>query len=94
MFSKYSVLESVIMDQDSVFMSTLINYLFKKLGIKIKMVVPYNHYSLQAEHGINSSATILIKHLIELGQYWPKCLPFAMYSYNTFCSPNLSSLAI
>ena len=38
------------MDQDSAFMSSLMNYLFKKLYIKIKMAAPYN----QAEHGINS----------------------------------------
>ena len=37
-FSKYSISECKIMDQDSTFMFTLIYYLFKKLGIKIKMV--------------------------------------------------------
>ena len=53
LFSKYSIPECMIMDQDSVFMSTFINYLFKKLGIKINMVATYNHQSLQAEFGIN-----------------------------------------
>ena len=53
----------MIIDQDSVFMSALINYLFKGLGIKNKTVAPYNHKSLQAEHGITSLATILTKHL-------------------------------
>ena len=43
-------------------MSTLINHLFKKLGIKINIVAPYNYQSLQAEHGIKSLATILLKH--------------------------------
>ena len=33
-------------------MSSLMNYLFNKLDIKIKTVTPYNHQSLQAEHGI------------------------------------------
>ena len=33
-------------------MSPLMNYLFKKLDIKIKIVAPYNHHSLLAEHGI------------------------------------------
>ena len=37
------------MDQDSAFMSTLMKYLFKRLGIKIKAVGPYSHQSLQAE---------------------------------------------
>ena len=35
----------IIMDQDSAFMSTLMNYLFRKLNIKIKTVAPYNHQS-------------------------------------------------
>ena len=65
-------------------MSTLMNYLFKKLGIEIKMVVPYNHPSLQAEHGIKSLATILTKHLTGCGQHWTKYLSFVMYKYNTF----------
>ena len=42
------------MDQDSAFMSTLMNYLFRKLNINIKTVAPYNHQALQAEHGIKS----------------------------------------
>ena len=43
------------MDQDSTFRSSLMNYLFKKFDIKIKTVAPYNHQSLQTEHGIKSS---------------------------------------
>ena len=52
-----------MMDQDSAFMSSLMNFLFKSLGIKIKTVGPYNHKSLQAEHGIKSLSNILTKHL-------------------------------
>ena len=62
-FSKYCVPDYMIMDLDSAFMSSLMNYLFKRLGIKIKMVAPYNHQSLQAEHGIKSLSNILTKHL-------------------------------
>ena len=56
------------MDQDSTFMSSLMNYLFTKFNIKIKMVAPYNHQPLQAEHGIKLLSTILTKHLTKLGQ--------------------------
>ena len=42
------------MDQNSAVMSSLMSYLFKKLDIKIKTVAPYNHQSLQTEHGIKS----------------------------------------
>ena len=61
--SKYSAPNCIIMDQDSAFMSSLMNYLFRKLNIKIKTVVPYNHQSLQAEHGIKSLSRILNKTL-------------------------------
>ena len=68
----YCIPECIIMDQDSAFLSSLMNYLFKRLHIKIKTVVPYNHQSLQAEHGIKSLLNILTKHLTNLGQMWPK----------------------
>ena len=38
--TKYCVPDCIIMDQDSAFMSSLMNYLFNKLDIKIKMVTP------------------------------------------------------
>ena len=69
--SKYGIPEYIIMDQDSAFMSMLMNYLFKKLNIKIKTVAPYNHQSLQAEHGIKSLSKILTMHLTEQEQMWP-----------------------
>ena len=68
------------MDQDSAFMYLLINYLFKKLDIKIKTVTPSNYQSLQAEHGIKSLSTILTKYL-----------PLATFAYNTFNTPNLAN---
>ena len=53
------------MDQDSAFMSSLLNYLFMKLDIRIKTVAPNNHQSLQAGHGIKSLSMILTKHLTD-----------------------------
>ena len=79
------------MDQDSAFMSSLMNYLFTKFNIKFKMVAPYNHQSLQAEHGIKSLSTILTKHLTSLGQMWPKYLSLSTFAYNTFNTPNLAN---
>ena len=52
--SNHYVPDYIIMDQDSAFMSSLMNYMFKKLDIKIKTDAPYNHHSLQAGHGIKS----------------------------------------
>ena len=73
------------MDQDSTFMSSITNYLFKKLDIKIK--TPYNHQLLQAEHGIKSLSTILTKYLTDLGQMWQKIA----FSNNMFNTSNLAN---
>ena len=73
--TRYYIPDCIIMDQDSAFMSFLMNYLFSKFNIKIKIVTPYNHQSLQAEHGIKSLSTILTKHLTNLGQMWLNICP-------------------
>ena len=57
--SKFWPPNCIIMDQDDAFMSTLMNYLFRKLNIKIKTIAPYNHQSLQTEHSIKSLSRIL-----------------------------------
>ena len=90
-FSKYCVPDCIIMDLDNAFMSLLMTYLFKRLGIQIKTVAPYNHQSLQAEHGIKSLSNILIKHLTKLGDMWIDYLPFATLVHNMYNSPNLSN---
>ena len=51
--TKHCIPDYIIMNQESAFMSSLKSYLFHRLNIKIKMIGPYNHQSLQAEHGIN-----------------------------------------
>ena len=89
--TKYRKPEYMIMDQDSAFMSSLMNYLFKALGIKIKTAGHYNHKSLQVEYGIKSLSAILTKHLTGQGQTWHKFLSLAMFAYNTFHSPNLGN---
>ena len=89
--TKYCIPEYIIMDQDSAFMSSLMTYLFHKFDIKIKTVAPYNHQSLQAEHGIKSLSHIISKNLISLGQMWTKYLSLATFAYNTFNTPNLGN---
>ena len=89
--TRYCIPEYIIMDQDSAFTSSLINYLFHRFDIKIKTAVPYNHQSLQAEHGIKSLSNILTKHLTNLGQMWPKCLQLATFAYNMINTPNLGN---
>ena len=82
--TKYCIPDCIIMAQDSTFMSIMTNYVFRKFEIKVKTVAPYNHQSLQAEHGIKFLSTILVKHLTEKGQMWHKYLPLATFVYSTF----------
>ena len=89
--TKYCIPEYIIIDQDSAFMSSLMTYLFHRLDIKIKTIAPYNHQSLQVEHGIKSLTCILTKHLTDLGPMWTKYVSLATFAYNTFYSPNLGN---
>ena len=89
--TKYCIPEYIIMDQYRAFMSSLMAYLLNKFNIKIKTVAPYNHQSLQTEHGIKSLSTILTKHLTNLDHMWLKYLLLAMSSYNMFNTPNLGN---
>ena len=89
--TKYCIPEYIIVDQDSTFMSSLMTYLLNKFNIKIRRVAPYNHQSLQAEHGIKSLSNILTKHLTNLSQMLLKYLSLATFAYNTFNTPNLAN---
>ena len=89
--TKFGMPDCMIMDQDIAFMSSLMSYLFNTFQITIKTVGPYNHKSLQAEHGIKSLSNILSQHLTDQGQTWHKFLSLATFLYNTFHSPNLGN---
>ena len=58
------------------------------------MVFPYNYQSLQAKHEIKSLSTILVKHLTNLGQMWPKFLSLATFAYITFNTLNLANFSL
>ena len=90
-FSKYCIPDHMIMDLDSAFMSSLMSYLFKRLGKRIKTVAPYIHQSLQVENGIKSLSNILTKHLTKSGEMWIDYLPFTTLAHNTYNPPNLSN---
>ena len=47
--SKYGIPEYLIMDQDSAYMSTIMNYLFRRLNIKVAPHFTINPYKLSME---------------------------------------------
>ena len=56
--------------------------------------MPYNHQSLQAEHGIKSLSYILTNNLTNLGQMWQMYLPLATFAYNTFNTLHLGNYSL
>ena len=91
--TKYFILDCIIRNQESVSMSSLMNYLFSKLDIKLKTVASYNNQLLPSEHGIKFLSNILTEYLTNLGQMWPKYLPLARFAYNTFNTPHLANFS-
>ena len=57
----------IICDQDPAFTSSLMEAFVTQLNIKVILVSPTNHKSLQAEHGIKSLSGVLVKHLHRFG---------------------------
>ena len=60
-----------------------------QLNIKVILVSPTNHQSLQAEHGIKRLSGLLVKHLSTVWS-WYSVLPYSMLCYNGYSSPNLN----
>ena len=83
----------IVCDQDPAFMSHLTQWFLHTYGIHETTASPTNYQSLMAEHGINSLAGILMKHLTGLGDNWPQYCKPAMLVYNSFATPNLDNLS-
>ena len=75
--------------QDPAFTSSLVEAFVTQLNIKIVLLSPTNHQSLQAEHGIKSLSGLLVKHLSTVWS-WHSVLPYSMLCYNGYSSPNLN----
>ena len=82
----------IICDQDPAFTSSLMEAFATQLNIKLIMISPTNHKSLQVEHGIKGLSGLLVKNLSE-NWLWHSLLLYAMISYNAYYTPNLDSLS-
>ena len=79
----------IICDKDPAFTSCLMETFVTQLNIKVILVSPTNHKSLQAEYGIKSLSGLLVKHLSEV-RSWHSCLPYSMLCYIAYLTPNLN----
>ena len=79
----------LVCDQDPAFTLSLMEAFVTQFNIKVILVSPTNHQSLQAEHGIKSLSGLLVKHLSTVWS-WHSVLPYSMLCYNGYSSPNLN----
>ena len=77
----------LVCDQDLAFTSSLMKAFVTRLNIKVIVVSPTNHQSLQAEHSIKILSGLLVKHLPNVWS-WHSVLPYSMLHYNGYSSPN------
>ena len=82
----FGPLTHIVCDQDPAFTSSLMEAFVTQLNIKVILVSPTNHQSLQAEHGIKSLSGLLVKHLATVWS-WHSVLPYSMSCYNGYSSP-------
>ena len=73
----------VVCEQDPAFVSSLMEVFVTQLNIKVILVSPTNHQSLQAKHGIKSLSGLLVKHLSTVWS-WHSVLPYSMLCYNGY----------
>ena len=85
----FGPLTHIVCDQDPAFTSSLMEAFVTQLNIKVILVSPTNHNSVQAEHGIKSLSGLLVEHLSTVWS-WYSILPYCILCYNGYASPNLT----
>ena len=55
-------------EEDTAFLSNIMQYIFKTLGIRIKVIHPYNHGSLRSEILSKVSNYIVVRWLVKEGK--------------------------
>ena len=78
----------IVCDQDPAFTSSLMEAFVTQLNIKVSLVSPTNHQSLQAEHGIKSLSGL------STVWSWHSVLPYSMLCYNGYSIPYLNGYSL
>ena len=79
----------LIFDEDQPFLPCVMQYIYKRLGIKIKTIIPYNHFSLKPERHIRTISEIIAKKFTGTGVMWTHYLSTFTHAYNNFCKPSI-----
>ena len=68
-------------------------YIYKRLVIKTKIIGPDNHSTLKTEIHRRPISEMIGKQLTSIGQMWTDYLQTCAYTYNHFASPALEGLS-
>ena len=84
----------LIFEEDQVFLSSVVQYIYKTLAIIIKTLGPYNHSSLKTERHIRTINGIIVKQSTGTGQMWTHYLQTCAYACNSFASLALNGVSL
>ena len=62
-------------------LSSVMQYIYKRLGIKVKTISTYNHGSLKTEWHIRTISEMIAKQLTDIGLMWTHYLETFTYIY-------------
>ena len=85
-FCKHGPACFLIFDKDQAFLSSVMQYICKTLGIKIKTIYPYNHWLLKTERHIRTISEMITKQLTGTGQMRTHYLQTCTYAYTSFAT--------
>ena len=67
-------------------------YIYKRLIIKIKTISQYMYGSLKTERHIRTISKIIAKEHTGTGLMWTHYMQISMYAYNSTASPTINGL--
>ena len=89
----FTIPRLLIVDEDKSFTANVVAALTEFMGIKTKIISPYNHGSLKTERQIQTIQNIITKCLEAEGEKWPLYAAQAAKAMNSFASEALAGFS-
>ena len=89
---KHGVQGYLIFDEDATFSSRIMQYVYKKLGLRIMTVSLYNHRNIRSATFNKPIIIMLAKWLVVEGKQWAYYLQMTMFTYSVFSSSDVDGL--